>query len=549
MRNLIDKLRPGRTFLMLCFLLVFSCSKDKEEGNGDATKLTLTITKPINGTLVSDPAGINCGSKGNACKAEFSKGMEVTLIAKADKGSVDTDLGYAPAAWQGNCDKTEADQACKLSMDANKAAGLLFTDADVDDDNDGLIEIHNLDMFNHIQYSLAGTSYKTGADAADDQDGAPTATTANCKTATDGVYLCGYELVGDLDFAEGASYAAGSVNTDWRPLDVDDSPVIDDPPDMATNAGFVGATDFAGIFEGNGYKITHLYSRGGGNRGLFRSTTSTASIRNLGVVDANLYGGITNDGRVGGLAGDNAGSIVSCYAKGGTVNGGNGGQDYTGGLVGLNIGSILASFSTSTVNGSGNAGFNRVGGLVGYSKSSSTITASFATGNVSGGSGNGDLVGGLAGQLSDGCIILASYATGTANGNVSDNVGGLVGHMSVGTNTITHSYSFGSGTKEGSGNDGTAHPTGLTGAGAAKANTLTDPAGMDDTDADDVWDDAGEKTKGAWDFGTNSQRPALKYADYDGIGGTDYCAMFPTKIPGTDTDLACGTTLLPGQGR
>ena len=352
MRNLIDKLRPGRTFLMLCFLLVFSCSKDKEEGNGDTTKytltittptdgtlvskpegincgsktdaceakfdkdsevmvmatadtgyvptawqgacdktdadqpckltmnanqtagklflvkltltidpkpkngtlvsdpvgincgskdnaceakfdkdtevtltakantgyasgdwgdacekasadetckltmdadkgvgkafpvkLTLTITKPINGTLVSAPAGINCGSKGNACKAEFSKGMEVTLIAKADKGSVDTDLGYAPAAWQGNCDKTEADQACKLSMDANKAAGLLFTDADVDDDNDGLIEIHNLDMFNHIQYSLAGTSYKTGADAADDQDGAPTATTANCKTA------------------------------------------------------------------------------------------------------------------------------------------------------------------------------------------------------------------------------------------------------------------------------------------------------------------------------------------------------------------------------
>ena len=47
MRNLIDKLRPGRTFLMLCFLLVFSCSKDKEEGNGDATKLTLTINKLI----------------------------------------------------------------------------------------------------------------------------------------------------------------------------------------------------------------------------------------------------------------------------------------------------------------------------------------------------------------------------------------------------------------------------------------------------------------------------------------------------------------------
>ena len=196
---------------MLCFLLAFSC-KNESNGNGDATKVTLSITAPTNGTLSSDAGGIDCGSKGTTCKAEFKKDTEVTLTATADKD-------YAPAAWQGDCEKTATDQACKLTIDANKTAGKLFTDLDVDDDNDGLIEIHNLDMFNHIRYNLAGTSYKTGTDATDNRMGAPEAATKNCTRATmDGgksLYLCGYELTRDLDFAEGASYASGSVNNDW----------------------------------------------------------------------------------------------------------------------------------------------------------------------------------------------------------------------------------------------------------------------------------------------------------------------------------------------
>ena len=64
------------------------------------------------------------------------------------------------------------------------------------------------------------------------------------------------------------------------------------------------------------------------------------------------------------------------------------------------------------------------------------------------------------------------------------------------------------------------------------------------------WDQAASKTKDAWDFGDNMQAPALKYADYDGTSSSndvDYCALFPEKIPGTNTDLECGTSLLPGQ--
>ena len=238
-------------------------SMDANKTAGKAfLKPTLSIDpKPINGTLVSDVGNINCGSEGDDCEAEFDRVVEVTLTAAAD-------TGYALAAWQGACDETEADQPCKLNMDANKTAGLMFgidTDGDgvlnvddVDDDNDGLMEIHDLDMFNHIQYSLAGTSYKTGADAEDNREGAPEEATDDCTTIVTGTafYLCGYELARDLDFAEGASYAGGSVNTDWRPDDSDTS--------SATNEGFSGANNFAGIFEGNGYSISNLYSRGGG---------------------------------------------------------------------------------------------------------------------------------------------------------------------------------------------------------------------------------------------------------------------------------------------
>ena len=649
-----------------------SMDANKTAGRAFLARPTLSIDpKPIYGTLTSDVGNINCGSEGDDCEAEFDRVVEVTLTAAAD-------TGYALAAWQGACDETEADQPCKLSMDANRSAGKFFIDLDVDDDDDGLMEVRDLDMFNHIQYSLAGTSYKMGADAEANIRGAPASQTDNCKTATAGVYLCGYELMGDLDFAQDSSYAGGSVNTDWQPTGGD--------ADSAVNEGFVGATNFAGIFEGNGHSISNLYSRGrsGSHRGLFRATTSAASIRNLGVVDANIYSTSGSVG-IGGLVGSNLGSIVSSYVKGGTINkdgilgdltnvgglvglnqGGNivtshardctvnggTGNGYTGGLVGssrngstiiashvrdctigggryigglvggmfagtnsltasyvtggtVNSGtdrsyigglvgsmgpifsssstnSITASYATGTVNGgaesdrvgglvgimfndtnsitasyatgdiNGGVGVDNVGGLVGYMLSgTNTITASYATGTVNGGVGV-DNVGGLVGNMGAGTnSITASYATGAANGGSgADDVGALVGEVDAGgTNTITHSYGFGDGTMENDGNDGTAHPAGLSGSGAAKANTLTDPVGSENTDADVVWDQTGSKTKGAWDFGTTSQAPALKYADYDGSGGTDYCALFPPKIPGTDTNLVCDTTPLPGQGR
>ena len=354
-------------------------------------------------------------------------------------------------------------------MDANKTAGRAFgidtdedgipnetdpdddgdgTDdvTDVDDDNDGLIEVHNLDMFDHIQYNLAGTSYKTGASIADNRTGGPTAATADCTTVATGVYLCGYELTKDLDFAEGASYAGGTVNAAWRPNAQADAGGSATTPDAALNAGFVGATNFAGLFDGNGYKISNLYSRNTASSqasiGLFARTTAVASIRSLGVVDAHLYGNAGVD-YIGSLVGVNNGKISASSATGGTIDGGDG-NDNIGGLVGQCLGSsssIIASFATGgTLNGGD--GNDRIGGLVGYMDLGS-ITASFATGAVNGGAGT-DGVGGLIGvNLAS---VVASYATGAVNGDAGDDyVGGLVGdnYDPFGAGSITASYATG----------------------------------------------------------------------------------------------------------
>ena len=499
---------------------------------------TLTITKPANGTITSSPSGINCGESNTTCEADFGHGTSVTLTAspKAD---------YVLGVWGGD-DCAGLSATCILTMDADKtvdkafaAVGVGVADADrdgvadvddVDDDNDGLIEVHNLDMFDHIRHNLAGTSYKTSSSVAHNRDGAPKAETANCTTVTAGAYLCGYELATDLDFAIAGSYAGDSVNDNWRPLDSSSHAAA---AKDAVNAGFDGITDFAGIFDGNGHSISNLYSRGGGgNVGLFRSITATATIRSLGIVDANLYartGSSSSFGdTIGTLVGDvkNGGLIIASYAKGGSVNNFKGAA---GGLVGQNYGTIIACYASVEVNGSEAAeGDYNLGGLVGNAIGGK-ITASYATGNVNGNDGDDTYLGGLVGL---GGNITASYATGNVDGGAGSETGiGVLTGNDFG-DPIVASYGFGNVL------NGTANMNSLAGApGSKTVNGLT-VDNADDDATKNFWDDADSNTKGAWDFGTGSQPPALKYADYDGADGVNYCALFIVR--------ACDT-LLPGQ--
>ena len=322
---------------------------------------------------------------------------------------------------------------------------------DVDDDDDGLIEICNLDGLDHIRHNLAGTSYKASADAEEVKCGASSDT--DCT---------GYELVKDLDFAGSKWGSGGSIAAGW-------------PPIGGSTNGLTGA------FEGSGHVIKNLYvhvSTFGKWAGLFARISPGGEVRNLGVEGVNVTGVTT----AGGLAGVNAGLVNNCHSTGSvtvtsTVAGGlvgeNANGDVTnchssvevmagagtgGGLLGRHIlgGTISNCYATGDVLMAQNSS----GGLVGFA-TAGTISNCYATGDISGGgsrqgglmgdllgaavtscyatgavSGTGNKRGALVGELNPTATVTSSYATGVVSGGGSD-VGGLVGKSQ---GTVTSSY-------------------------------------------------------------------------------------------------------------
>ena len=321
--------------------------------------------------------------------------------------------------------------------------------ADIDQDDDGLIEICNLEGLNAIRHQLDGSGYKVSASA--------TKITTGCAESG----CRGYELSKDLDFNDDDSYSSTSnkviwtTGSGWEPIGV-------------RNSGFEGA------FDGNGYTISNLMV----NRltvhyiGLFGYTRAGARIVNVGLLNLDIVG----RNNVGGLIGRNSGSVLDSYVAGSVK-----GSNNVGGLVGYSYrgGTITTSYATGNIEGN-----LWVGGLVGDNWSS--ITNSYAAGAVSG----NRHVGGLVGWYSEGSIT-TSYATGSVSGNRW--VGGLVGSRYSGT--ISSSYW-----------DKTTSRISSSAGGVGKTTTeLQSP--MTATGIYSSW------SISSWDFGTREQYPALKYSD------------------------------------
>ncbi|MDR9467747.1 MAG: GLUG motif-containing protein [Marinospirillum sp.] len=170
---------------------------------------------------------------------------------------------------------------------------------------------------------------------------------------------------------------------------------------------------FTGTFDGNNHTISDLViNRSSSNYvGLF-GYTKDATIKNLGVTDADITGG----GYVGVLAGQTDASTLQNLHSSGTVTG----KLRTGGLVGFanSASSITHSYSSSAVTGT-----TAVGGLVGSSGNDgyggSTLSDVYATGEVKGDKYAGGLVGDNSGSVEK------AYATGKITAN--SQVGGLAG--------------------------------------------------------------------------------------------------------------------------
>ena len=183
---------------------------------------------------------------------------------------------------------------------------------------------------------------------------------------------------------------------------------------------------FSGNFNGQGYTVDGLYINltNSYDIGLFGDVNS-ADIKNIGVTNIDIQGGIA----VGGLVGDNnnGANITKSYSTGSVT-----GEYDVGGLVGSNRNTTIEkSYSHSNVSGG-----DKVGGLVGENRRYSNITNSFSSGEVS---GNYD-VGGLVGYNRN-ANITKSYSKGSVTGEYD--VGGLVGD-NVGSSYINKSYSVGS---------------------------------------------------------------------------------------------------------
>ena len=361
-----------------------------------------------------------------------------------------------------------------------------------------LIDIIDLEELNAIRYDLDGNGV---VDATVDTNGSNIYRNAFPDLNTNISYQ-GYELVTNLDFAD----SVWATNPGWDPIGTYDS----DNNNVS----------FRAVFEGNHHTISglHIHRANSNNIGLFGGIQSNAEVRNLALINVN----ITGYDRVGGLVGQNSGTIRASYATG-VVSG----RDQVGGLVGENLyGTIRASYATANVTSGNDAG----GGLVGWNNNRSIIIASYATGMVS---ASGDGAGGLVGWNTASSTISASYATGSVTGN--DDVGGFVGN-NVNGGTIRACYAIGmvSGTDNdvggfsgintagGSIHDGyyDTNATGQTTSDGGTGKTTmelqmpTNYTGIysnwNDADGDDTSDDY-------WDFGSTSQYPLLK-VDFNGDG-------------------------------
>jgi len=199
----------------------------------------------------------------------------------------------------------------------------------------------------------------------------------------------------------------------------------------------------------NGRNSGLLVGRIGGSSGPFGWNRKRGLLSNCWVEG----GSISGDIHVGGLVGQNSGTVTKCYSSAKLS-----GDWAIGGLVGRNHGSISKCYATGSV--SGRRGYPNVGGLVGYN-AGGRVTNCYATGSVSG----GWRVGGLVGN-SDFGTVTNCYSTGSISGDRK--AGGLLGWNGEGSTVATSFWNI-----ETSGKNTSAGGTGKTTAEMHMKSTFT----------------------------------------------------------------------------
>jgi hypothetical protein len=220
-----------------------------------------------------------------------------------------------------------------------------------------------------------------------------------------------YILMNDLDYttANYTELAGPTANgrEGWQPIGTRRAP-------------------FDGSFDGQGYEIEDLLINRPDERyvGLFGYVDKGGVVKDIGVVNATVAG----KDNVGGLVGNNGGTVSSSYSTGSVS-----GDDSVGGLVGDNGGTVEYSYSTGNVTSEQGS---YIGGLMGINDGG-TVSNSHSSGSVSG----DENVGGLVGINEGGTVSNNCYSIGSVTGK--SYVGGLVG-CNYEESNVSDSYSKGS---------------------------------------------------------------------------------------------------------
>jgi trimeric autotransporter adhesin len=224
-----------------------------------------------------------------------------------------------------------------------------------------------------------------------------------------------------------------------------------DASDTATNPFTpIGSqtTPFVGVFDGNGYVIDKLTLAPAVNTGFFGEVGSQGRVRNVGITNGKIGPSSNPAVSAGLLVGFNSGVVASCFATGTVASS----ASFVGGLIGDNHGTVTKSRARAMVIPSGGGGF-ATGGLVGFNDATisiahatTLITQSYASGDVFGSGGNqSGSYGGFVGANNDaGATITKSYATGNVVGPPGGFDGGSVGgFVGLSAGPISQSYATG----------------------------------------------------------------------------------------------------------
>ena len=405
------------------------------------------------------------------------------------------------------------------AADSNAMREYQFAIKEVDADSDGLIEISSLEQLNAMRYQLDGSSYQASEKMDAISNGCPSLSGCN-----------GYELTRDLDFADPDSYEAAVVNphwingAGWQPIGNAEAP-------------------FTAQFAGNGHTISNLLIRRNDTDAVgFFGVSSETTISSFGIHNAELIGGKDVES-VGILIGEDKSNskIINSYAIG-TLRSSDD-SAFAGALAGVYRGEIINSYAYASVFAS-----HYAGGLVGK-LSDGAIRSSYAAGTVSGGTAAGGLIAEMTVST-----VANSYATGAISGLKGGNLIALVSVVPGQSAAISNSYAIGvnnAGTAYGIAEYSANNNVNVTTSywDSERSGISSDALGMGQTTEAlqmptsstgiySMWSDA------AWDFGTATQYPTLKYASNCGGSNLPVCgSALPNQYIGLQ-DLAFSEEVL-----